>query len=162
MSAVIICIGLFVFANSQKIQGQEKKDYLNLNSIRLKLVFTSRISKSTEEINEQLVKDIKERKVNFILSYEDEESLKKTGASEALIKVIRENLPKEIERKIILYKKYTDNYDGNVSQKRIAIDAAKEYIKRYGENEEDKEIIDYLKKTIPILENQIEIQILKH
>ena len=128
----------------------------------MKLVFTSRISKSTEEINEQLVKDIKERKVNFILSYEDEESLKKTGASEALIKVIRENLPKEIERKIILYKKYTDNYDGNVSQKRIAIDAAKEYIKRYGENEEDKEIIDYLKKTIPILENQIEIQILKH
>lgn len=160
LAVVFIKAALFVFLNGTQIQGQEKQDYLNLNSIQLKLVFTSRIIETTEEINEQLIKDIKERKVNFILSSEDEESLKKAGASEALIRVIRENLPKEIKEKIVLtnekvalYRKFTDNYDGNVSQKKIAIDAAKEYVKRYRDDKDDKEIIAYFTKVIPELES---------
>ena len=79
-----------------------------------------------------------------------------------LIKAIRENLPKEIETKFVkikeketLYKKFIDNYNGNFTQKRLAIEAAKEYIKKYSGNAEDKEIIDYLIKVIPEIEKTI-------
>jgi len=112
-----IFVGLFVFLiGQQEISGQQKKE-VNLNDILSKLTFTSSISKKKPEINEQSIADILERKVNFILSLEDEQSVKKAGGSELLIKTIRENLPKKIEEKILLYNKFVINYNGNIEQK---------------------------------------------
>ena len=54
-----------------------------------------------------------------------------------------------------MYKRYTDNYNGDSKQKKIAIEAAKEFIKKYGDDKELKEIIDYLKEAIPDLETMI-------
>ncbi len=64
-----------------------------------------------------------------------------------------------IEEKAALYEKYTANYAGTIEERRIAIKAGKEYIEKYGANEEDKEIVDYLKGAIPALEKGIEDEI---
>ncbi len=57
--------------------------------------------------------------------------------------------------KATLYAKYTDNYAGNMEQRREAIKAAKQYIEKYGSSADDKEIVDYLKSAIPALEQGI-------
>lgn len=49
-----------------------------------------------------------------------------------------------------LYQKYTDNYKGTtIDQKQVAIDAAEQYIAKYGANAEDKEQVDYFKRRCP-------------
>jgi len=83
--------------------------------------------------------------------------LKKGGGSDLLVKTIRENLPKKLEEQIVLYKKYADNYDGDFKQRKIAVEAAKEFVKKYGDDKELKKIIDYFKENIPILEDSIAI-----
>lgn len=51
-----------------------------------------------------------------------------------------------------LYKKYTDNYAGTLEQRQVAIDAAKEYIQKWGASADDKEQVDYFKGALPALE----------
>ena len=151
----IICIGLLIFlVGQQEIQGQQEKP-VSFEHIKAKLVFRSRISKSNEEINKQLIIDIRKRGVNFILSSVDTKILKKIGANDLLIKAILENLSKELEEQIILYKKYTDNFNGTIKQKKIAIEAAKEFVNKYSDNKELKDIIDYFRKNGPFLEKYL-------
>ena len=59
-------------------------------------------------------------------------------------------------QKTALYEKYTANYNGTIEQKKIAVKAAKEYIQKWGNNADDKQIVDYLKGAIPALEEAIE------
>lgn len=157
---VSICVGLFVFfIGQQQAQGQRKKA-LSLNEILVKLSFTSRINRSIEEINEQIILEVNNRRVNFVVTSKDEESLRKAGGNDLLIKVIRKNPPKSLKEKIdllqekqILYKKFTDNYNGTLEQKRTAIEAAKEYLRKYENEKEmdenDKQIIDYFRLNLP-------------
>lgn len=155
---VSIFISLFVFLiGQQQIQAQQEK-HLNFNDIRETLVSKSHISKTTEEINEQLVTDIRKRGVSFILTSEDEDALKKAGGSDLLIKSIRENLPKRLEERIILYRKYVNNYDGTIEQKKIAVEAAKEFVKKFSDDKDVKDVIDYFKAAIPDLEKIINTQ----
>jgi len=59
-----------------------------------------------------------------------------------------------------LYAKYTDNYASpEIAKRRIAVQAAKEYIEKFGNNADDKEIVDYLKGAIPAIEKGIEDQL---
>ena len=67
-------------------------------------------------------------------------------------------MSKELKEKLILYKKYVDNYKGTIVQKKIAFEAAKEFIKRYGEGYELEPEIQYLKKAILLLERDIAIE----
>ena len=149
-----VCICLPINLLGQQVQTQQEKP-LNQQDILKVLVFRSLPRKSDKELNELLITKIRQRKINFLLSAEEEEYMKKVGGSDLLIKTIRENLPKEIEEQIILYKRYTDNYNGDSKQKKTAIEAAKEFIKKYGDDKELKEIIDYLKEAIPDLETMI-------
>ena len=60
------------------------------------------------------------------------------------------------EEKVALYKKYTDNFDKpEIEKKKIAIEAGKQYIEKYGANEEDKDQVNYLKSAIPAIEEQV-------
>ncbi len=61
----------------------------------------------------------------------------------------------DIAAKQALYKKYTDNYAGTLDQKQVAIDAAKEYIQKYGANADDKDQVDYFQKNLPALETAV-------
>ncbi len=63
----------------------------------------------------------------------------------------------DLEAKQDLYeKKFQGNFQGKtIEQKQTAIDAAKQYIQKFGACEEDKAIIEYLKTTVPALEKDI-------
>lgn len=152
----VISIGLFAFLLFQQETVGQEKAALNLNEILSKLTFTSRINNKESEINEKLITAVRERKVNFILTSEDEKSLRKAGGNDLLIKTIRENLPEKLEEQIILYKKFTDNYNGKtVENRRIALEAAKEFVKKYSDDESVKEIVKYFTAYIPKFEKII-------
>jgi hypothetical protein len=58
--------------------------------------------------------------------------------------------------KAALYQKFTDNWNKpDVESRKIALNAAKEYVEKYGGNEADKEQVDYLKAWIPKTEDWI-------
>lgn len=202
----LVLIGVIVFLLSQsQLYGQEKTDYINLNYILVKLTFTSRISHPNEEINKQLIKEIIERKVDFILTTENERAIKEVMGNDKLLQAIRENAPKtikeefkikeilrlakelktkeELERKLnnldeksrffaeaeILYEKFLSHRKGDTVQKiEIAFKAGKEFIEKYADEkkineayrqeakERFKEIIEYIKKQILRLKEQIE------
>lgn len=60
------------------------------------------------------------------------------------------------EEKVALYKKYTDNFDKpEIEKKKIAIEAGKQYIEKYGANADDKDQVAYFKSAIPALEEQV-------
>lgn len=55
-----------------------------------------------------------------------------------------------------LYDTYIANYDKpEIDKKKIAIDAAKQYVEKYGANAADKEQVDYFKTAIPDLEKGV-------
>ncbi len=156
---IFIFISLFVFLIGQQRVQAQRENHLNFNDIRETLVSKSRNSKTTEETNEQLITDIRKRGVDFMLSTEGEDALKKAGGSDLLIKSIRENLPKKLEKNI-LYGKFLNNYDRTTKQMKIAVEAAKEYVKKFSDDDDKdvKEIIDYFKSVIPELEKAIAIR----
>ncbi len=58
--------------------------------------------------------------------------------------------------KTAIYNKYMENYKGNISQRKAAIAAAKQYIEKYKESEVDAEQIKYFNSAIPLLEAGIQ------
>ena len=160
---MIVLIVVFVSFNTQQVYGQQRVKYVNVCQVFDNLVFGLRFNNNIAEINKLMIKQIQERGVDFKLQNKEEEnSFRKIGASDLLIKAIRENYSKELGEKIDLYKKFTDNHASkNPEQSKIAIDAAKEFIKRYSDVEEDKDIIEYFKKWIPATEKQITREIQK-
>jgi hypothetical protein len=81
VTIISVFISLFIFLIGQQVQAQQDKP-LNLDDILSKLTFTSRIKTSTEEINRQLITDVRKRKVNFTLTRENKDSLKKAGGND--------------------------------------------------------------------------------
>ena len=160
VKVIAILIFFLGFIFNQQTHGQENQNYFSFDEILTKLTSASNDEKSLKVINEQLTKDVQKRKVDFILSSEKEKYLQEIGASELLIKSLNKNLSKEKEDLVneqeILYKKFTDNYDAkNLEQLKIAVEAGKEFVRRYSDDESVREIIDYLVKTIPILKAAI-------
>ncbi|HSK71520.1 MAG TPA: hypothetical protein VK892_07490 [Pyrinomonadaceae bacterium] len=58
--------------------------------------------------------------------------------------------PAEEKRK--LYDTYIENYQGNEAQQKVALQAAKDYVAKFGANPEDKEQVDYFKEAIATIE----------
>ena len=155
ITIISIFISLCVFLiGQQQVQAQTEKT-LNFNEILSALKSTSRINKSIKEVNEKLITDVVNRGVSFELTLKNKNSLRNNGSSDLLIKVISEYSPNYLKDKTILYQKYVDNYNGTVKQKRIAVEVAREFIKRYSNDVGDKEVIKYFKTAIPDLEKLI-------
>jgi hypothetical protein len=58
----------------------------------------------------------------------------------------------DLEANVALYKRYTDNYTGNVDKMKIAIEAGRQYIEKYGSNADYAAQVDFLKKDLPRIE----------
>ena len=93
---IFFYIGLFALAFQNAPAQEEKPKPLSLNDILAKLTFTSRIDKTGEQINDKLIKQINKRKVDFELSKNDEQQIKKRGGTIALINAINENYLEEV------------------------------------------------------------------
>ncbi|HEY0659413.1 MAG TPA: hypothetical protein VGD05_13100 [Pyrinomonadaceae bacterium] len=66
-----------------------------------------------------------------------------------------QNVCDEVEAKQATYKKFTDNFDKAIPQRKIAVEAAKEYIEKYGACKDDEAQVTYLKGYIPPTEEVI-------
>lgn len=100
----VFCFSLFTIA-FQSVSAQEKP--FTLNDILAKLTFTSRVDKSVEQINAKIIQEIKERKVGFEPTADDEQKIKARGGNLALIKAINANFvqtrsPAETDSKLSL------------------------------------------------------------
>lgn len=153
-AAVSMCIVLFIIlAGRLPVKGQQDEP-LTLKQI-IKILKSKSNNKSIYAINKQIIEDVRKYKVSFELTAKDEKSLKNAQASGALIKAISENTPKAIEEAKLLYQKFTDNYKGTLEQKKLAIDAGKEFVKRYRNNENYKDIIEYFIRSLSVFEESI-------
>lgn len=56
------------------------------------------------------------------------------------------------EDKRKLYDAYINNYQGDEAKQKIALEAAKEYVAKFGTNDADKEQVEYFKSAIPTIE----------
>lgn len=159
---ILIFFGLIVFLTSQSVYGQEKPNYINLSYIVDKLDSTSRNKQKSAKTNESLIKEIQERKVNFILTKENEDFLGKKGGNDSLIKTIQENVSEGVleskkyhEEMDALFQKFLNNRKGPTLEKyKIAIAAAREYIEQVKLND-CGDVIKYLKFQIPKIEEKI-------
>ncbi|MDQ3131588.1 MAG: hypothetical protein M3Q99_12615 [Acidobacteriota bacterium] len=68
---------------------------------------------------------------------------------------LAQNVCDDVDGKQATYKKFTDNFDKAVAQRKLAVEAAKEYIEKYGACADDKAQVDYLKNYIPETEKLI-------
>ncbi len=132
-AAVSMCIVLFIiFAGQLPVKGQQDEP-LTLKQI-IKILKSKSNDKSIYAINEQTIKNVRKYNVSFELTARDEKSLKNAQASDALIKVISENTPKALEEAKLLYQKFTDNFNGTLEQKKLAVDAGKDIIEYFIRN----------------------------
>src|SRR5687768_6357314 len=51
--------------------------------------------------------------------------------------------------------KFRENYNKGVAERKIAVEAGKQYIEKYGSCEPSKEFVDYLKSYLPGMEKRI-------
>lgn len=141
------------------VSNQENKcvesDRISLGYILSKFLFTSRITKPAEPINQELIEEVLKRKVNFQLNAENEKSLKQAGVSDLLLKTISQNYQpgSEVEADR-LYQKYIENYQSqDIKKLRIAIEAAKEFVKKFENDGCYIEQVKYFKLAIIELDN---------
>lgn len=142
---------LFVFLTAQQFKAQERSDFINLNYILSKLM-----SEPAWEINQNLIEEIREQKVDFILTSEDEGRLKKSGANDLLIKTIDENASEKVKEEIV--QKVFNSVEGcnksglSSKQKEHLIKYGKQFIRVFSNDSEYEPQVKYLKKAIPQLE----------
>ncbi len=138
--------------------GQKPKP-ITLDEIISKLTLNSQNEKSADENNRQPIEEISERKVNFSLDEQGEKSLKKAGASDLLITAIYLNSTNKIEEQKVLYQSFVDNYSGSLQQRKIALEAAKEFVRKYSDDKESEKIIEYFKTYIGVVSTPIDPEI---
>lgn len=150
-----VFLGLVLFFGQTAVAQEDKcllseSNFVTLKHILSKFRFTSRKTKSVEQLNKELIDEILERKVNFQLNAENEKSLKEAGASDLLLKTISENSQPEVETEAMrLYKLYVDNYKSDDAKSlKIALNAAKEFVKKFENDECFKETVEHLKEAI--------------
>jgi hypothetical protein len=150
-----VFLGLVLFFGQTAVAQEDKcllseSNFVTLKHILSKFRFTSRKTKSVEQLNKELIDEILERKVNFQLNAENEKSLKEAGASDLLIKTISENSQPEVETEAMrLYQLYVDNYKSDDAKSlKIALNAAKEFVKKFENDECFKETVEHLKEAI--------------
>ncbi len=54
-----------------------------------------------------------------------------------------------------LYEKFTINLKGDIDARKVAVEAGKQYLEKYGACEASKDINDYLTKNLPLIEEKI-------
>lgn len=109
---------------------------------------------SAAQINEQLIPEILKNKAGFDLNVDREKQLRLAGANDLLIKTIGENLLPENQREAIrLYRIYQTHYEfTDETNVKIAINAANNFIAKFGNDECYQDQIEYLRNAVPLLE----------
>lgn len=158
----IFLMGLLLLSG-QIVSGQEQQcgGEVSLKEMLTKFRFTSRREKTAEQINEELIGEVRRRKVNFALNAADEKSLREAGATDRLIETVRENYPEKLNKAYRLFTRYneivsTEAWSQNSGEIKELLEIAKEYVAVFENDACYKRQVDYFKDFIPVLEKDIE------
>lgn len=143
--------------------GHDEPKPVSIPEIRRALRYTPETPEEIEKTNRELIEAVKARGIDFALSAEEEWALGLQEASDELIETIREALsPEERERLLKireqegLYNTFVNNYARNdLTSRRIAIDAGREFVRRYRTEPNVAEIVAFMQRTVPVLERSI-------
>lgn len=125
------------------------------------------VSKESDELisrtNADLIAAINERGVDFVLTPEEEWQLEMRDASEELLDAIRSAIdPVErehrinIERQERLYTAFATNYNSNdLASRSTALTAAREFVDLYADDPNMAEIVMFMKRNLPRLEQGV-------
>src|SRR5262249_19456415 len=121
----------------------------------------SHINHSFDELNRKLEIAVRERGVNFLISEIDRQAIRKAGGSEHLIAAINaspippESVSKRVDYENALYQVILSNYKSMEPERlQKAIDAAKEFLRRYGDDPGARPQVDWIRPKIPIWESR--------
>lgn len=162
--AVLAVTFVAIAATLHSTDGQVVEDKpLGFDAIVRTLTTRKPTLRSNKKLNRRLASKIGRLKVNFILSADEEKTLRGLLANDELITAIRQNLADaELKRLIAikdmegLYSLFVNNFQGRTrGEISIALASGREFIRRYADNSEVKEHVAYIRVWIPTLENKL-------
>jgi hypothetical protein len=141
----------------------EEQAPVTIQEIRRALTHTPEIPEQLQKTNLDLIEAINSRGVDFVLLPEEEWALTLRDASPELIETIRKATPPEERDRLLkikeqegLYYAFVNNYSLNdVASRRIAIDAGREFVRRYGSDANVAEIVAFFQRAVPALERSL-------
>ena len=166
----ILLLVFYTFGQVQTTKSNKERP-VELQEILSKLTFTSRINHSFEELNKELVSAVQKRGVNFVIMDKDRQAIRKAGGNDELIKTV-DAAPKPkimlatsslspgdvrlIDEENRLYNIILMNYKASDRVRlQKAIDAAKEFLRRFGDDPGAKTQVDWIKPKILIWEGRL-------
>ncbi len=154
---------LSLLAATHIFAQKDDENPVTIQQIRWALNHTPEVPEQIQKTNQELIEAVRRRGVNFVLSAEEEWALSLRNASDELVETIRTATPAEERGRLLmireqkgLYDTFVNNYSRNdVSSKRIAVDAGKEFVRRYSNDANVAEIVAFLKRAVPALERML-------
>jgi len=124
----------------------------------LEMMFTTQRKpdkRNTAKTNAALIDAVKARHLFIYLTGEERKALKGLGASKELFRSINEVIPEAEQSKVLdmnrLYMIVIDNYKStDVKGLTLSINAAKEFLAKYGSEETVKPNVEWLRRNLPI------------
>lgn len=162
IGCLLLSIGLLMPISAQELTPNANGPVTS-DEVSTILSRSPQTPEAIEKTNRELIAAIESRSVDFALTKEQEWSLKLLEASDELIEAIRTALtPEEREWKLKiaeqerLYYAFANNYKINqIESRREALEAGKEFIRRFSDDEWVGDIVIYMKRAIPQLERSI-------
>lgn len=127
-----------------------KTNPLGFGEIAGKFLFTSRISKSSDAVNREILSAIKERGVVACLTPEDINLLSQAGASDELIDQIQKQSPPELIDQERLYQLFLDNVTAwnDEKKKELSLSAGREFLSKYWCDPDARIYVRYLARVV--------------
>lgn len=159
---------LFLLLAAVGVTAQAQPDPespVTLSEIRSILTRAERTAGLVERTNKELIAAIERRGVDFVLTPEEEWVLRLREASDELIAAIRNAIdPAErefrlnVRRQQDLYNAFATNYNrSDLAGRQTALNAAREFVGTYADDPNVAEIVTFMKRNLPRLEQSVAI-----
>lgn len=151
-----VFLSVFLFFGQMTFAQENQCKQITVDYLVAKLKSASPEADSKEKVIKELKSEIIKRKMLSFPNYGDEKELRRLGANDSLIKTIIENLSKPSEEEGNLYNLFLENYDSKEIEKvKKALEAAKEYVRKFENDGCHRELVEYFKDAIPTLETAV-------
>ena len=160
----LLCLFLLPLVIVVAAQAQsEPKNPVTLSELRRSLSAVETSEALIEPTNRELIAAVKARGVDFVLTPEEEWTLRLREASDDLIAVIRGAIdPAErefrlnVRRQQDLYTAFATNYNRpDLASRQTALTAAREFVGSYEMDANVAEIVTFMRRNLPRLEQSV-------
>jgi len=143
--------------------GRKPASPVSIREVRVSLRLAVQTPEGIELENKLLIEKIRDRSVDFALTREEEWSLQLQDASDELIETIRNALTQEEREQLLkktrqegLYLTFIANQSRpDANSRLIAVAAGREFLQRYRNDQNVREKVAMLQRTLPALERSI-------